>query len=404
MRVPIQLFNPSPYRRGGAVTIPWPGLLDRVKNRPPLVEDASKTALRAQVDRPLPDRPERDSLSLLLADDELPARFDEDVSDASATVHLDLDRSPPEGWSEDLPGSPRAEATGNGVRLVNERLTVWFNLSAVLDPHRPEDAWYAGAATSIQLRGVEILDSNEHPLWHHLEKRALQVATIELPAGGGLSLTMPLFDRDYELLATGSGPVRCWLTAASAAFPYPVLGSDGRRLSSRACRLIRILSLYAGADHLDEELFLEETGGSGAEVDGGLEFVARYFSFLHIGPFTVSQFPGVPDWFALSARMRPFHGYGFATNLHAEAVASPDPGYPLVDRRHQTLSWRLFPGRWAFCVHAFTRFVPEDRETGLPWDQAEVQNREAARRAAEDRAGRLWYEAVYKPLWGRGDE
>jgi ribonuclease BN (tRNA processing enzyme) len=144
------------------------------------------------------------------------------------------------------------------------------------------------------------------------------------------------------------------------------------------CQLYRVISLYAGADYLIEELFVKgkpindkgKESAAGKTVD--LNFAAHYFTHIHMEhQADIYQPPHVPGWFAVGSSA-PLHlGYGFASDVHIDSVTYPHEG------DENRFSWQLLPGKLAKCLHLFMRGEAEGFEA---------------------RTGRYWYEFIYKPL------
>ena len=382
----LAVFNPSDYWRGGYVTVPWQPI-EREFQIPPEelvlsdLRDRTRTVLRAQVDRVDPDDPSRDTLVFSLART-IPPKS-EDNSTISAFVRADRGQSIPQGVGEpSLEVVCGLDGRERGVRLSNDRLIVWFNL--VSAPEDDERSWYAGSATSVQLDRQELLDPfrAEKGEWmgQDPEKRCMQVSEIQLP---GIHPKSPyyhvsLFNRSYRLVARSSGPVRASITIASEPFDY--MGPDPMTGNHRhfVCELYRTIELYAGADYLIEELAVKGTPkvDPGEHIDGTeavhLNFAAHYFTHMHMEHRAdIYQPPHVPGWFAIGSASVPHPGYGFATDVHVEAVTYPHEG------NESHFSWQLLPCKSARCLHLFMRGEPGD---------------------VEARTGRCWYELIFQPL------
>jgi hydrogenase maturation protease len=383
----LAVVNPSDYWRGGYVVTPWQPIAQQFHLSPDKLilsdlRDRTHVPLLAQVDQIDPNDPSRDMLVFSLPQPIPPTSGSEAI--ASMLIKIDRGKLRPRGAGEpylEVVWDPDRRA--RGVRLINQRLTVWLNL--VPDPENNGRNWFAGAATSIQLDHREILDPFQSATgeWmkHDPEKRCLQVAELQLPPPPhpikSPYYSVPLFNHAYRLVAQNEGPVRASITIASEPFDYmgpdPVTGMN-RHLT---CELHRVISLYAGADYLIEELVVkgkpkgEEDEPFGAEVVN-LSFAVRYFTHMDLGHQpTLYQPPHVEGWFAIGSSVSPYPGYGFATDLHIDAVR-----YPHKDNEYH-LSWQLLPGRSATCLHLFMR------------GQAD---------AGDARTGRSWYELLYQPL------
>ncbi|HEY9672916.1 MAG TPA: hypothetical protein V6D11_15840 [Waterburya sp.] len=382
----LAISNPSDYWRAGYITVPWQPIYQQVQILPKELvlsdlRDRTHTPLIAQVDRVDPDDPAHDTLIFSLAH-AIPPGSDDD-SMISAFVRADRGQPMPDGLGEpSLEVVYGLDGRERGVRLVNNRLIIWFNL--VCAPENDERNWYAGSATSIQLDRQELLDPVHAVKGEWMsqdpEKRCMQVDRLQLP---GLEPRAPyyqvsLFNHSYRLVAQSNGPVRASITVASEPFEY--IGSDPTTGENchLMCQLYRVISLYAGADYVSEELFVKgkpindkgEESAAGKTVN--LNFVAHYFTHIHMEhQADIYQPPHVPGWFAVGSSA-PLHlGYGFASDVHIDSVAYPHEG------DENRFSWQLLPGKLAKCLHLFMRGETEGFEA---------------------RPGRYWYEFIYKPL------
>ncbi|MBE9006523.1 hypothetical protein IQ259_15985 [Fortiea sp. LEGE XX443] len=383
----IAVFNPSNYWRSGYVTMPWQGIAQEFQISPNKLvlsdlRDFSHTPIPSQIDRVDPEDSSRDTLVFSLPNPIPPGSED----GVLASTFLRADQGTPipsklgEPYLEVVYGSDRRE---RGVRLVNNRLIVWFNL--IPAPEDDEHNWFSGSATSVQLDHQEVLDpfpaAKGEWLGQDPEKRCLQVSEIQLP--GSLYPKSPqyqvsLFNHAYRLVAQSSGPVRASITIASEPFDYmgvdPVTGSNRHLI----CELYRVISLYTGADYLIEELFIK--GKPKAEEDRipntpevvNLPFGLHYFAHMNMGQTQdIEQVFPVPDWFAVGSTAPPYAAYGLATNLHIDAIAHPHGGHP------SHFSWHLLPGKSAKCLHLFMRGQPHGFDA---------------------RVGHFWYELIHQPL------
>jgi hypothetical protein len=384
----LAIFNPSNYWRGGHVIMPWQPIYQQFQIPPEELvlsdlSDPASTPLLAQIDRVDPEDPSRDTLVFSLAE-AIPSGS-EDYSITSAFVKVDRGKPIP----HDELGKPSlevvygADGQERGVRLVNSRLIVWFNL--VPAPENDGRNWFAGSATSVQLDHQEILDQFQAAMGEWLnqdpEKRCMQVDQIqlmELPYSESPSYQVSLYDRSYRLVSHSSGPMRASITIASEPFDYNDLDPNTGKERHLTCQLYRVISLYADADYLIEELFVKgkpkgEQDGNHAATDAiNLEFAARYYAYMDMSQQPqIYQNPNVPDWFAVGSSFEPYAGYGFATDVHVDSVTYP---HDVNDRR---FSWQLLPGKSAKCLHLFMR-CPEKN--------------------FDSRAGQYWHEFIYKPL------
>ncbi|AFZ24096.1 hypothetical protein Cylst_1838 [Cylindrospermum stagnale PCC 7417] len=384
----LAVFNPSNYWRSGNISLPWQAIAQKFQISPEELvlsdlRDLSHTQIPAQIDRIDPDDSSRDTLVFCLPKLKMPPNSEDDVL-ASGFVRLDRGQPMPKGLGEPyLEVVYGSDGRERGVRLVNKRLIVWFNLIPA-----PEDNgrnWFSGSATSVQLDNLEILDPFRSVKGEWLgqdpEKRCLQVSTLQLPGHSHPKspyYQVSLFNHAYRLVSQSSGPVRVSITIASEPFDYmgadPVTGHN-RHL---VCELYRVISLYAGADYLIEELFVK--GKPKAEedsiVDGpelvNLPFGLHYFTHMNLGKTQdIEQVFPVPDWFAVGSTTPPYAAYGLATNLHIESMTHPHEG------KQSCFSWQLLPGKSAKCLHLFMRGQPEGFDA---------------------KVGHSWYELIYRPL------
>jgi len=423
MPVRLALFNPSTYPRRGNVTVDWETIRGRVPIKPEelVIRDDAGRRLPCQLD-PGPfdlDPANPKTLSFTLAG-ELRSVGRDDYDPAYPAAHVTLDRLHP--GDPEVPAMVRTEASDvwdgdrvRGVKLRNGLLEVWILI--VPAPYLAAENWFSGAATSVvvanQKGSREALDS--YPHYHHAnEKRVLQVDRLWLPCpawGPASRCEVSLFNRPYDVVSRSDGPVRATVTLKSSPFEYSYSSRSSNREEKLTCRLFRVLSLYAGAEHVMDELFVRGSpdGNQLEDPANALTFAARYFSYMRVaGGLRVSRFADVPDWFAITSRSlapeRILHCYGFATDAHTGPVEHPSPRYPLSGEAGNTLHWSLRPCKTARCLHLFTFYDAE----GWPWPpevpdiSAAMAAMEdlavAAQRESESRAGRAWYEHVYKPL------
>jgi hypothetical protein len=272
--------------------------------------------------------------------------------------------------------------------LCNGPISAWLSLTPG-DESRGED-WYAGCATSVRVAytgrpdSLECLDAfrsvNDGWVSHDREKRCMQIDQLELVDDNGapISRKVHLFNRAYELVAHGGGPLRAFVTIA---VPFETMvGGQLRRY-----RLYRIINLYVGADHLIEDLFLR----SDAEPNLGLvrrleqPFRVRYFSHMDMGKDVESVlFHYVPDWFALGAmNWAPYPGYGFATDSGVDDLRRDESDRPDAYKRWW---WGVKPSAKITCLHLFmlgTRGV----KRGEP-DHFDAHT------------GRMWWELIHRKL------
>jgi hypothetical protein len=383
----LSLFNPSNYWRGGYVSVPWQPIAQVFQISPDELvlsdlRDLSHTPINAQVDQIDPDDPTRDTLVFCLPK-AIPPSSEDDIL-ASSFVRLDRGKPmPPELGEPFLEVVYGAMGEARGVRLVNSRLIVWFNL--IPTPEDDKRNWFSGSATSVQLDRQELLDpflaAKGEWLGQDPEKRCMQVAELLLP--GPPHPKSPyyevyLFNHSYRLVSQSSGPVRASVTIASEPFDYIGIDPNTGINHHLVCELYRVISLYAGADYLVEELFIKaKPKGEEDKIIGELEvvnlsFAVRYFAHMNMGLTEDIEpvFP-MPDWYAVGSAIPPYPAYGLATNVHIDTVTHPHEG------NTSYFSWQLLPGKYVKCLHMFMRGQPQGFDT---------------------RVGHAWYELIYKPL------
>lgn len=380
----LSLFNPSDYWRKGHLSASWHPIYEKTKIPPEnLVVYQSGKPIPSQVDIVDPDDPSRKTLVFSLTE-EIPPEAESSVDiGQGGQIHRE-ENEPSCIVCKGEDGKPK------GVTLKNNRIILFFSLASEKDPDLPK--CYAGAATSVQLDRQEMLDAFRTEQWmeHDAENRCMQIDCLKLWHPGWdniLCQEEQLFDRSYQLISQSSGPVRASITVASAPFYYQYTDLLAEQRHQLECRLYRVISLYADADYIVEELFVKgrPTDNMQKVEPINLYFTARYFSCMDLG-FTPQkyQFPGIPDWFAVGwpygdfgIFKQPHPGYGFATDIHADWLVSPDPRYPNKDKGYKTFCWELYPCKFAKCLHFFTWGNPA---------------------GFDDQAGRYWYELIYRPL------
>jgi hypothetical protein len=383
----LAIFNPSNYWRSGYITVPWEPIYQQFQiPKEELVlsdlRDLLHTQISAQVDQIDPEDSSRDVLVFSLEKAIPPGS--EDSMQASGFVKVDRGEPIPA-----LLGEPSLEVIygtsgqARGVRMMNNRLIIWFNL--IPAPEDNERNWFSGSATSVQLDHQEILDpflaARGEWLGQDPEKRCMQVAELLLPGPPHPKSPyyhVSLFNHSYRLISQSSGPVRASITIASEPFDY--IGADPKIGNNRhlVCELYRVISLYAGADYLIEELFVkgkpkgEEDRIIGEKEFTNLYFAARYFAHMNMGQTEdIQQVFPVPDWCAIASTTDPYPAYGLATDVHIDTVIHPYEG------NRSCFVWQLLPGLSAKCLHLFTRAKPGEFDA---------------------RVGHLWYELFYQPL------
>ncbi|MDJ0707092.1 MAG: hypothetical protein QNJ46_27775 [Leptolyngbyaceae cyanobacterium MO_188.B28] len=383
----LAVSNPSDYWRSGPVILPWRPIAQQfhISSQELLLSDLrdrTHTPLLAQVDSVDPGDPSRDVLTFFL-DRTIPPSLDDSITSGFIRVASGqpMPQSLGEASVEVIHGT---DGRARGVRLVNNRLIVWINL--IPAPENDRRDWYAGSATSIQLDRQEMLDPFRAAAGEWMgqdpEKRCLQISQLQLP--GPPHPTQPpcyevsLFNHPYRLVSQSSGLVRARITLASEPFDYmgpdPITGNNRHLI----CELYRVISLYARANYLVEELFVKgKPKGEEDRAFGGAEavnpnFSAHYFTHMNLGPQPhLYQPPHAPGWFAIGSVATPYPGYGFATDVNVETVEYPHGGH------ENCIAWRLLPGKSAKCLHLFMRCPQQDFEAQI---------------------GKAWYELIYKPI------
>jgi hypothetical protein len=382
----LAIFNPSNYWRGGYVTVGWNAIAQQFQIPPEQLvlsdlRDLSHTPLLSQVDRIDPEDPSRDTLVFYLPKTIPPASEDEVL--ASGFVRIDQGNPIPPSLGEPfLEVDYGADGQERGVKLVNSRLIVYFNLIAA--PEDKQRNWFAGAATSVELDHVDILDplqrekgksSKQDP-----EKRCMQVAGIVLPGPPHPDTPfhqVSLYDCSYRLVSYSRGAVRASITIASEPFEY--VGADAYTGINRhlLCQLYRVISLYAGADYLIEEIFVKGKAiGEDKLIENPMtvnpNFGLHYFAHMNMGHTKDIQqtFP-IPDWYAVSSTEHPYAAYGLAADVNLDFVKHPHEG------NKSRFYWQFLPNKSAKCLHLFMRGQPEGFDAWV---------------------SHSWYELIYKPL------
>lgn len=386
MSYQLALQNPSTYQRNGYVSVPWNDIYDQTKIPPEAfrLRDHLGNYLPLQIDRIDPDDRKRDVLVFRY---DLPINpGPDDYSMPSTAVDIERDDSPPLD-KNNPPVTLNIENPPQGLELTNNLLYVWFNLLPNL-PEAKEKDWYAGCATSVRLRNNEFLDSYRggwFGLDHDPEKRAMQISAIEVlraPWETTEYFWVRMYDRPYRIVADSNDCLRASVTIASSPFIFPYWDPFEEMTRYLSCSLYRVLSLYADADYILEEMFIkavtdDQKPGSKRAIMNPT-FRAHYFASMDLSwDPQVCQTPAIPDWFAVGAcKFASFPGYGFATDVHASPLINPVPGYPDKEHPWKSYAWHLLPAKSANCVHLFMNNEPNDL----------------------GRAGRYWYEFCYKPL------
>jgi hypothetical protein len=408
MPIKLLLFNPSDYKRSGHITTPWEQIKERVEQaniKPERMKvcDESNNCLPFQIDRIDPADPSRDTLSFSLASGILPGPDDY----SKPTSYVTIDESEQMRFGEVEPQLVEIGPKGqeHRIKLVNSRLEVWFNLTP--SPEDIEGKWYSGSASSVQLDARvirEILDPDPNMWSHDSEKRCMQMDFIEMSYPAWKPFTSQQFcliDQPYKLVSKSVGPVRASITVASTPFLYSSRDPFTQEDRHIYCSLYRVISLYAGADYVMDELFVKamvnKDKASKETVD--LYFIPHFFTYLHFLDLNISRFDDIPDWFVVSNLSRPFVSYCFSTDVHVSSILTPHPGYPVPQKEPYSVSWHLPLCKAAKCLHLFARFEPSiDQYEGETFLHYEHRKRQEAKHHFEDRAGKAWYEFIYKPL------
>lgn len=388
----LQIYNPSDYPRTGFVTIPWQIVGGRTGIQPEelVLHGASAEApLLAQLDDIDPSDPTLKTLVFMLDREVDPGPADYSKPSYSVSV----DRGKPEAHVlPDLEVERADDKSAIVVALNNNKLRVAFSLSP-----SPGDlgSGFSGSAPAVQLYGEEMLDLFRAPFpqLHDREKRCMQINQIQIwnPAWEESPYRqIALSQKPYELVSACVGPVRTSITVTSGPFEYDYIDPYSHDRRSLVCKLYRIISLYAEADYVIEELFVKaKPDGSPGNSDAiTLNFIARYFCYMDLGFMPeIYRFPNIPDWFALGqpkgSVYEPHPGYGFATDVHTGPIAYPDPGFYDPETAYKSFSWELMPARRAKCLHLFMQGEPG---------------------GFDSRIGHHWYEHIYKPLRAYSDD
>jgi len=388
MTLKLHVYNASGYSRRGYVTTPWQPIQEQTDIEPERIAvfDADDKPLDTQVHRVDPADPSRDVLIFWLDKNINPAR--EQYSGVSAIMTVGervREMSRPELKCE-LEGPVGDEYR---LKLSNGRLAFQFELAPA--PWGDERNFYAGSATSVLLEPEwsehlwtkEMLDAFDWFEEHDLEKRCMQIDRVRLSLPAWASKHEVEFSpirQPYKLLSHSEGPVRASVSVASSPFDYkyrdPLRGVD-RTLS---CRLHRVISLYREANFVVDELSVRGThDGQRKAKPVNLFFNASYFMLMNLGlDANPSTYFRIWDWFGICGAFAPNPAFGFATDAHCSTVVQGSPDYPYEERMYKAFSWELERANVASCVHIFSRC---DAMT------------------IESRAGKAWYEYVYRPLW-----
>lgn len=397
MSLELSVFNPSHYPRAGYVSLPWRSICEQIEGMRPDIcrlHDASGNILPFQVDPIDPSNPAKSTLTFSLV--KPIERGPDDYSAASASVLVEKGDADVQenGWPSIQKEYEEDGTTIRWVILKNNRLEICFSLIPRLSNALPE--CYAGCITSAVLDHKEMLDrfvAEFITLGHDPEKRCMQIDRIQLsypPWESATHQDVSMFDRPYELVSLSNGPVRATVTVASEEFCYDYLDPFAERGRRLKCRLYRVISLYAGANYVVEDVYVEgKPQDSRVSIKPiNLCFSARYFAYMDLGLLEpeICQFPDIPDWFAIGcSQVSPYPAYGFACDVHASQLSYPHPGFPggTDKKSDRTFSWWLLPAKTAKCLHFFLHHQ---------------------RGGFDSQAGIQWYHHIYKPLLARIQE
>jgi len=403
----LEILNPSPFPRGGYVTLSWKDIHNATGYEPEEIElyQGSNIIPFFQVDQIIPENPSRDTLSFFLADPVKPG--DEHYSTTSGTVKIIKKEEP--GKSET---QRRTFEQKQNIEIANDNLVAWFNLTP--KPGSGMGFWYAGASTSVRLKkleGMEFLDYNyaliHGPYGHDPEKRCAQLESIEISHPSPQPeyyMRINLFNQPYRLVSALYGLVKDTIALASTPFYYNYWSDDILQPIPLRCELFRVFSLYKERDYIIEELFIETRSlDDQSDIkDFDLFFTAQYFNYMDMGSVHIIRFEDVPDWFAIGNLASPYYGYGFATDAHVHNILNPHPNY-LKPGKERTFSWTLHPCKSAKSLHLFSRYKPPtyDLQPGEKYYGPTKEEPDQARRWFEEQTGHAWYESIYKPLVAR---
>jgi hypothetical protein len=387
----LLVYNPSNYQRRGYVAVP----LQEIRRKTGfssgqfILRDKNDNVLHTQVDSVDPEDPSRDILVFSLAQPIQPGPSDYSSYSDSISISVEQNEATVQKQNqielsfETIEGS---DGITRGVKLRNSRLEVYFNLLPSVEEDNRK--WYAGSATSVQLDQKEMLDPFKAEMdWmgHDPEKRCMQIDRITLHYAPWEMIhhqEVVLIDKPYKFIHGSYGSVRATFTIASIPFGYTYSDPVTQNKIYFECQLYRIISLYADADYLLEELFVKAKpvkAGKSVSKAVNFFFTACYFMSTYMGHNPhLYWFENVPDWLAFGSKSsKPFPGYGFSCDVHIGSVAHPPRDFPDMDNWEKALSWELEPCKLARCSHLFMR------------------NQEGV---LTSRAGHSWYELIYKPL------
>jgi|GEM_PF-3978437 len=383
----VTVRNPTNFPRHGFVSIPW---LPLTKNEISpeshvRVEYNGRPLARVQIDKiRIASDPKNDDASfweLCVFVDYMerggyvegnPIFLDVLFSEPGAPPPASMPASTP------VPPPPKklpcVTVTSDGVELEGERIFAYLRLPAGIPP---DDNYQGGAFTSIRLNHREILDAfkaEEHPWLEHDPEKRLQLDRVLLP-NDPLSekpLTIvKLYDRDWEYVSSGEGPARAWVVVKSPVVEY----------GSFRANLFRVISLYADADYLIEDIFVRTTSENGEpQPEGRVCFAPHFFLKMNfdLSPLmTITRVPQIPDWFSIATHRFPNQAYGFAANVAAGRIDNPPRDYPRPNK-HSSFGWECgFTADRVRCMHLFARRIPPNY--------------------AADETGRKWFDLIYKP-------
>lgn len=421
MSLTLHILNPSNYCRKGFVEVPWNDICaswQRLHNSK--IQSGQIALCQEPGSIPLPFQIDNKTLSDPILTFQLASHIEPAKSmncPSIATVILNNNGPPNIQGAGPYLDIVRLQSKVLGVKLINSRLEIWFNLTPRLD--KDTQNWFSGAATSVLLDRKEILDPNPLVDWHDLEKRCMQLDKIQLlhPDVGDdqearICQEVDLINEPYNLECHYIGPVRASIVI-TRDFPFHYQNVDTGKKQELRCRLFRVITINRESDYVIEELFVEGsppgTGRSKKPVK--LKFIAHYFSYIQSLELKFSKFQSAPNWFVVSdLNLLPHQACGVAAESPPIGPTNPHPVYPkLVDNHGPnfpvsdemgSFSWELAPCRLAKSLYVFMRREPQT-DNPPPGKSAIEHFKEQAYGAKQDfehRVGRAWHEIFHAPL------
>lgn len=356
MSVKLNIFNPSNYPRGGIVTTPWEPIYKKTGIPPDQFGlNQSGRELSIQIDEVVPGDPSRVTLIFNLLVDVEPGPENYAYPSGEVGINSGAKRQPQiQDVQIDL---IRERNVIRAVKMSNSHISIYISLWSSTD-WKGERKWYAGSATSVLIDKLEFLDafkSLSTIFGHDSEKRCIQIDRIKIlnsPWEDNICQLITLFDRNYQLVTYCEGPLRASITVACEPFAYDYFDITTHQKQILQCQLYRVISLYAGANFVMEEIFLR---GHTDHNDMELSFIPHYFTHMDMG-FNpeIYKYEDIPDWFAVGyPYLYPFQGYGFATNMQVRSLQYPHDDPPNLEYAYKRFSWELCPCRSAKCLHLF---------------------------------------------------